>query len=106
MSLESLGMNRKEQSVVLAGLIGRTPKDVVLDCQVPASGVAGPGAILVKIKEKPLQRKTMFSVSGWMGTVPNSLPIPTVNFSLSILAFASDGTMESSAYPLRLDHYL
>lgn len=59
MPLESSGANRKKQSVVLAGA-GRLsvtacpPRDVVLDCLGPASGVAGPGAILVKRKRKAI----------------------------------------------------
>ena len=100
-------MNRKEQSVVLAragrlSVTASTPRDVVLDFLVPASGVAGPGAILVKRKEKPSRRKTMLLVSGWMAAVPSSLPLPAVNFSLSIPAFHGDGRRGQPAryYPL------
>lgn len=72
----------------------------------PASGVAKLGAILVKRKEKPSRRKTIFLVSGWMAAVRTTLPLPTVNFSLSIPALRNDDTMESFAGPLllSLDH--
>lgn len=103
MSLESSGMNRKEQGVMLAGA-GRLSVTAVLlgvlywmDCLVPASGVAGPGAILVKRKEKPSRRKTVILMLGWMGAVPTFLPFPTLNFSLSISALRSDDTLQSFA---------
>lgn len=103
MSLESSGKNRKEQGVVLAAA-GRLSLTAVLlgvlywmDCLVPASGVAGPGAILVKRKEKPSRRKTVLLMLGWMGAVPTSLPFPTVNFSFNISALRSDDTLQSFA---------
>lgn len=36
----------------------------------------------------------MVLVSGWVASVLSSLPLPAVNFSLSIPAFRSDGTVE------------
>lgn len=102
MSLESSGMNKKDQGVVLAGA-GRLSVTAVLsgvlywmDCLVLASGVAGPGAMLVKRKEKPSRRKTML----WMLVGWELFPLPSrsqVNFSLSISALRSDGTLQSFA---------
>lgn len=44
----------------------------------------------------------MLLVSGWMATVPSSLPLPAVNFSLSIPAFRGDERRGQPAryYPL------